>query len=53
VNDVRNELKKMGVRRWRKLARDRAAWKLFLKEAKVLQGLCSQWRRKIHCIEML
>jgi hypothetical protein len=38
VNDVENELKKMGVRSWRKLARDRAAWKLILKDAKVLQG---------------
>jgi hypothetical protein len=44
---------KMGFRSWRKVARDRAAWKLILKEAKVLQGPCSQWRSKIHYIEMM
>jgi hypothetical protein len=28
----------MGVRGWRKIAKDRDAWKLILKEAKVLSG---------------
>jgi len=34
---------KMGVRSWRKMYRDREAWKLILKEARVLHGLCIQW----------
>jgi hypothetical protein len=29
----------MGFRAWRILAKDREAWKLILKEAKVLHGL--------------
>jgi hypothetical protein len=29
---------KMGVRGWKKTARDTDAWKLILKEARVLQG---------------
>jgi hypothetical protein len=29
---------KMGVRGWRKIARDSDAWKLSLKEARVLHG---------------
>jgi hypothetical protein len=33
---------KMGVRSWRKMSRDRAARKLILKEAKVLQGPWTQ-----------
>jgi hypothetical protein len=36
--DVENDLKKMGVRGWRKIARDRDAWKLILKEVRVLHG---------------
>jgi hypothetical protein len=42
----------MGVRGWRKTAKDRDAQKLMLKEAKVLHGLQSQWRnrsRQKHC----
>jgi hypothetical protein len=38
LGDVENDLNKMGVRGWRKIARDRDAWKLILKEAKVLHG---------------
>jgi hypothetical protein len=36
LGDVENDMKKMCVRGWRKIARDRDAWKLILKEAKVL-----------------
>jgi hypothetical protein len=43
--DVENDLKKMGVTCWRKIARDSDAWKLILKEAGVLHGPYSQWRR--------
>jgi hypothetical protein len=38
LDDVENDLKKMSVRGWRKIARDRDAWKLIVKEAKVLHG---------------
>jgi hypothetical protein len=41
LDDFENDLKKMGVRGWSKIAWDRDAWKLILKEAKV-----SQWRRR-------
>ena len=39
LDDAENDLKKTGVRGWWKIARDRDAWKLILKEAKVLHGL--------------
>jgi hypothetical protein len=35
---VENDLKKLYFRGWRKIARDRDAWKLILKEARVLHG---------------
>jgi hypothetical protein len=38
LDDFENNLKKMGVTGWRKRARDRDAWKLILKEIKVLHG---------------
>jgi hypothetical protein len=38
LDDVENDLKKMGVRGWRKIVMDRAVWKLILKESKVLHG---------------
>jgi hypothetical protein len=38
LDDVENDLKKMGVRGCRKIARDRDAWKFVLKEAWVLHG---------------
>jgi hypothetical protein len=38
VDDAENGLKKMGVRGWRKTARDRDAWKLILKEVRLLHG---------------
>jgi hypothetical protein len=44
--DVEKVLKKMGVRGWRKIARDRFTWKLIGKETKVLYGRYSQSRRR-------
>ena len=38
LNDIENDLKKIGVRGWRKIPRDRDAWELILKEAKGLRG---------------
>jgi hypothetical protein len=46
LDNVENDLKKTSVRRWRKIAKDRYVWKLFLKEAKVPHGLYSQYSRK-------
>jgi hypothetical protein len=39
LEDVENDLKKMGSRGWTKIARDRDAWKLILKETEILHGL--------------
>jgi len=36
----------MGVRGWRKIAGNRDAWKLILKETRVLYGLYRQWSRR-------
>jgi hypothetical protein len=36
INDVENDVKKMDVRGWRKVARDRDAWKLIAEEARGL-----------------
>ena len=44
VDDVDNDVKKVGVRGWKKIAKDRDVWKLILKEARVLLGLYNQWR---------
>ena len=38
LDDVKNDLKKMDVRGWRKIAKGRDAWKLILKETRVLHG---------------
>jgi hypothetical protein len=38
TDDVEYGLKKMGVRGWRKIAKDRDACKLILEEARVLHG---------------
>ena len=38
LDDIGNDWNKMGVKGWRKIAKDRDAWKLFLKEARVLHG---------------
>jgi len=43
---VENDPKKMGIRSWRKITRERDDWKLILKEAKVLHGPYSQWIEK-------
>jgi hypothetical protein len=39
LENVENGLKKIGVRSWRKIAKDRDVWKLILKETRVLHGL--------------
>ena len=36
LGDVENYLKKMGFRGWRKIAKDTDAWKLILRETRVL-----------------
>lgn len=36
LDNVANDLNKMGVRGWRNIARDRDAWKLILKGARIL-----------------
>jgi hypothetical protein len=46
MDDAENDLQKMDVGDWRKIARKRDAWKLILKEAKVLHGPYSLWRRR-------
>jgi hypothetical protein len=38
LDNVANDLNKMGVRGWRKITRDRDASKIILKEARVLLG---------------
>jgi len=38
LDNVENDLKKTGVRNWRKIAKDRDVWKLILKEVRVLLG---------------
>jgi hypothetical protein len=38
LDDAANYLKTMGVTGWRKIAKDRDAWKLILKEACILHG---------------
>jgi hypothetical protein len=34
LDDIENDLKKIDIRGWRRIAKDRDAWKLILKEAK-------------------
>jgi hypothetical protein len=38
LDDVKNDLKKKGIRGWRKIVRGGDAWKLILKGIKVLHG---------------
>jgi hypothetical protein len=46
LDDAEIEMKRIGVRGWRKMARDIEAWKLILQQARILYGQQSQWRRK-------
>jgi len=39
MDDMREDLRRMGVTNWRILAHGRDDWKMVVKEAKVLQGL--------------
>jgi len=39
VEDVEEDLRKMGVRGWRRKAKEKNEWADVIKEAKVLQGL--------------
>jgi len=39
MDDVREDLRRMGVTNWRIRARRRGDWKMVVKEAKVLQRL--------------
>ena len=39
LDDAENDLKKMDVRSWREIVRNRDAWKLSLKEARMLHGI--------------
>jgi hypothetical protein len=41
MDDVREDLRRMGVTNWRTRAHRRDDWKMVVKEAKVLQGLQS------------
>ena len=43
LDDVENDLKKNGVKCWVKITKDGDAWKLILKETRVLYGQQSQW----------
>jgi hypothetical protein len=45
LDDVENDLKKIGFRDWRRIAVDRDAWRVILKEAEFLRGPYSQCRR--------
>ena len=47
LDDAENNLKKIGVRGWRKIARLRDAWKLILMEARVFHRQI-QWRESEH-----
>jgi len=47
MDDVENYLKGSGVTGCTKIARDTNAWKSIVKEAKVLHGPYSQWRRRV------
>jgi hypothetical protein len=46
LDNAENDLKRMGVGGWRKIARNPDARKLILKKAKVLRGPYSQWKER-------
>ena len=46
LDDAENDLKKKLVRGWRKIAKERDAWELALKEARVLHGPYSRCRQR-------
>jgi hypothetical protein len=46
LEDVANDLNKTNFRGWRNIGRDRDAWKLILKEAKVLHRQQSHWTER-------
>jgi len=46
LDDVENNMKRMGVRCYRKIAGDMDVRKLILKETKMLHGPRSEWRRR-------
>jgi hypothetical protein len=46
-DDAENDLKKMGVRGLRKIAKARDAWKLILKETRIVCGSQSQCRHSV------
>jgi hypothetical protein len=45
LDDIENNLKKRGVRGWRKIGKDRGNWNLILNEARDLHGTYTLWRR--------
>jgi hypothetical protein len=42
----------MSFRGWRKIAKDRDAWKLIVKEARVLHGPYSHWTERIYSMKI-
>jgi hypothetical protein len=44
---LENDMKKIGVRGWRKRAEAGDAWKLILKEARDLRGQWREWRERL------
>jgi hypothetical protein len=46
LDDAEIDLKKIGVRGWGKITKGRDAWKLFLKQARVLHGPQGQGRER-------
>ena len=46
IDDVENDLKKIDVRGSRKIAKDTDAWKLIMKEARVLHAQQDKWRER-------
>jgi hypothetical protein len=51
LDDVEADLRTMGIKRWRLIAKDRTEWAGIVREAKALQGPQSQ-REEEYCIGM-